>query len=1305
MAGASTYGDQEDSISLLPNILLAIILSFVDTNSTKIESINIKVTDYKIMDRVFEPILSHGIRKLSVDTSRHDVSSHLIPLFMTSDVLSSLSLKGVLDFGKFLNFNWLVSLRPERVRLLEAEPFSCFPNLKELFLVNCMLMTGLGGLEVVGSKLLKLIISSCFYHPIPYKRIGLVTPKLVVFVLKGLVPVLVEGFDHPDLDTIHIDCFDSTLVREPNIYNQKLNLITTLKCLKKAKRAHLSPTTAEILSSSHNLMIQENCSFQNLKLLNFIPPPYERQPVDAYVANYLRQDCPQAALETWPRSTCLGFPTLAEQANLSTSSAVLSPTLISASTYQTSPYATSYHTPQFVSQGPSLSNLSISYLVNDTSSTVNHNAYMASSSAPQIDYALMVQHFSEYSPPETRLVVLLRTSSNPRQQATINNGRVTIQPIQGSQNFMSAGSSRPFASGSGGASGKQRKKESRNIDRKLALEKQVKELNNIVFKRSQSAQTVHMLTKPQVFYNHSTRQALGFQNLFYLKKAHQLKPKLYDGRIIEKSDAVVIPDTEETLMLAEESRSRMIEKQKNPKMTEKKTELSAKQAFWSQYSVQTDEPNLSATTTIVEVPKELPKVSMVNSCLKKLKFRLANFDMVVKERTTATAITKGTDAEIARIHAEEELQMMIIRLNRRNETVVKYLQEYERIPEYLSIGERIELINFIPMGSKEETKRFKRKGLRLDQIEDFIPMGSKEETKRFKRKGLRLEQVSEKKLKTSEEVPEEVLEDKVKVIMQLVPVEEVYIEALQVKHPIIDWKKLDYSWSIKFRRGLLGIKFIEFPLPGEVPTTSEESSYCQKKRDATAENIALLLKSCSNYQSKSYDSYAKTLQNALGTRLDMSTAYHPETDGQSERTIQTLEYMLRACAIDFGKGWVNHLPLVEFSYDNNYHASIKAAPFEALDGRKCRSPVYWTEVGGAQILGPKLIQETIEKIVQIKQGMQATRDRLKSYADLKQTDPMDKLARIYLKEVVTRHGIPVSIISDRDPRFVSNFWRSLQNALGTRLDMSTTYHPETDGQSERTIQTLEDMLRACAIDFGKGWVNHLPLVEFSYNNSYHATIKAAPFEALYGRKCRSPVCWTEVGEAQILGTDIIQETIEKIVQIKQRMQAARDLQKSYADLKRKPMEFQVGDKVMLKVSPWKWVIRFGKRGKLNPRYVGPFKVLERIGDVAYKLDLPKELSRVHNTFHVSNLKKCHANEPLAVPLDGLHFDDKVHFVEKPVEIIDREVKRLKRSRIPLVKVRWNSKRGPEFTWEREDQFRKKYPHLFARTASTSNVTS
>ncbi|GJZ19076.1 putative reverse transcriptase domain-containing protein [Tanacetum coccineum] len=229
------------------------------------------------------------------------------------------------------------------------------------------------------------------------------------------------------------------------------------------------------------------------------------------------------------------------------------------------------------------------------------------------------------------------------------------------------------------------------------------------------------------------------------------------------------------------------------------------------------------------------------------------------------------------------------------------------------------------------------------------------------------------------------------------------------------------------------------------------------------------------------------------------------------------------------------------------------------------------------------------------------------FVPMREIDPMEKLARMYLKEVIMRHGIPVLIICDRDPR-----------------------------QSERGIQTLEDMLRACAIDFRKGWVNHLPLVEFSYNNSYHASIKSAPFEALYGRKCRSP--------------------------------DARDRQKSYANLKRKPMEFQVGDRVMLKVSPWKGVVHFGKRGKINPKYVVPFKVLERVGDVAYKLELPKELSRVHNTFNVSNLNKCYADEQLVVPLDGQHIDDKLHVVEEPVEIMDREVKWLRQICVLIVKV-------------------------------------
>ncbi|GJZ48810.1 reverse transcriptase domain-containing protein [Tanacetum coccineum] len=260
---------------------------------------------------------------------------------------------------------------------------------------------------------------------------------------------------------------------------------------------------------------------------------------------------------------------------------------------------------------------------------------------------------------------------------------------------------------------------------------------------------------------------------------------------------------------------------------------------------------------------------------------------------------------------------------------------------------------------------------------------------------------------------------------------------------------------------------------------------------------------------------------------------------------------------------------------------------------------------------------------------------------------IERLARLYINEIVARHGVPMSIISDRDSYFTSRFWQSLQKAIGTRLDLNTAYHSKTDGQSECTIQTLEDILRACAINFGGNWDTHLPLVEFSYNNSYQSSVKCTPFEALYGRKCRTPIAWAEVGENN----------------------------------RRKPLEFSVGDKVLLKVSPRKGVVRFGKRSKLSPRYVGPFEIVERVGPVAYRLRLPQELVGVHDTFHVSNLKKCLADVTLHVPLEEVKIDDKLHFVEEPMEIMDREVKKLKKRRIPIVKVRWNSQRGPKFTWE------------------------
>nr|GEU62614.1 hypothetical protein [Tanacetum cinerariifolium] len=279
-------------------------------------------------------------------------------------------------------------------------------------------------------------------------------------------------------------------------------------------------------------------------------------------------------------------------------------------------------------------------------------------------------------------------------------------------------------------------------------------------------------------------------------------------------------------------------------------------------------------------------------------------------------------------------------------------------------------------------------------------------------------------------------------------------------------------------------------------------------------------------------------------------------------------------------------------------------------------------------------------------------DRLTKFAHflpMREDDTLEKLTRQYLKEVVSKHGVPVLFISGRDGKFTSHFLKSLNKALGTRLDMSTSYHPETNG-----------------------WDKHLPLVKFSYNNSYHTSIKAALFEALYGCKCQSPICWGKVGDRQLTGPEIIHKTTENIVQIKSRIQATRDHQKSYADVRRKPLEFQI---------------------------------LAKVGTIAYRLELLEQLSRVHSTFHVSKLKKCMADEPLAIPLDEIQVDDKLNFIEEPVEIMDREVKRLKQSRILIVKVRWNSRRGPEFTWELEDQMQKKYPPLSLNFAPMVDTTS
>ena len=308
--------------------------------------------------------------------------------------------------------------------------------------------------------------------------------------------------------------------------------------------------------------------------------------------------------------------------------------------------------------------------------------------------------------------------------------------------------------------------------------------------------------------------------------------------------------------------------------------------------------------------------------------------------------------------------------------------------------------------------------------------------------------------------------------------------------------------------------------------------------------------------------------------------------------------------------------------------------------------------------------------------------------------PMEKLSKLYIDEIVSRHGIPLSIISDRDTRYVSNFWKSLQRELGTRVNLSTAYHPQTDGQSERTIQTLEDMLRACVMEYGGSWDTHLPLIEFSYNNSYHSSIKMAPYEMLYGRKCRTPTCWLEPGEKQYAGPDVVQLTADKVAIAVEALRVARNRQKAYADKRNRPMSFKVGDLVFLKVSPWKGIIRFGKRGKLSPRFIGPFKILKKVKEQAYQLELPPELEGIHNTFHVCYLRKCLTQEESIIPLSELRVDSKKKLVEEPIGILDRKKKKLRKKLIELVLVKWRHNRGESMTWETEAEMRDRYPHLF-----------
>ncbi|GAU51960.1 hypothetical protein TSUD_417460 [Trifolium subterraneum] len=314
-----------------------------------------------------------------------------------------------------------------------------------------------------------------------------------------------------------------------------------------------------------------------------------------------------------------------------------------------------------------------------------------------------------------------------------------------------------------------------------------------------------------------------------------------------------------------------------------------------------------------------------------------------------------------------------------------------------------------------------------------------------------------------------------------------------------------------------------------------------------------------------------------------------------------------------------------------------------------------------------------------------------------------KLAEIYVEQIIRLHGIPSSIVSDRDPKFTSRFWESLQEALGTKLRLSSAYHPQTDGQSERTIQSLEDLLRACVLEQGESCDSSLPLIEFTYNNSFHSSIGMAPFEALYERRCRTPLCWYESSETVVLGPDIVQETTEKIRMIREKMKASQSRQKSYHDKKRKDVEFQEGDHVFLRVTSTTGVGRTLKSKKLTSKFIGPYQISERIGKVAYRIALPITLSNLHDVFHVSQLRKYVSDPSHVIESDDIQVKDNLTIETIPLRIEGREVKKLRNKEIASVKVIWGGPAGENVTWELESKMKSSYPDLFSGKFSRAKI--
>ncbi|WVZ66968.1 hypothetical protein U9M48_016118 [Paspalum notatum var. saurae] len=351
----------------------------------------------------------------------------------------------------------------------------------------------------------------------------------------------------------------------------------------------------------------------------------------------------------------------------------------------------------------------------------------------------------------------------------------------------------------------------------------------------------------------------------------------------------------------------------------------------------------------------------------------------------------------------------------------------------------------------------------------------------------------------------------------------------------------------------------------------------------------------------------------------------------------------------------------------------------------------WEEVGMDFITGLPRTQAGYDSIWVIVDRL----TKVAHFIPVKTTYSGARLAELYISRIVCLHGVPKKIVSDRGTQFTSHFWQRLHESMDTKLNFSSAYHPQTDGQTERTNQILEDMLRACALQYGSSWDKSLPYAEFSYNNSYQASIGKAPFEALYGRRCRTPLHWNQPGEKQVFGPDIIKEAEEQMQVVRENMRVAQSRQKSYADHRKRDLSFEVGDYVYLKVSPMRGLRRFKVKGKLAPRYIGPFKILAKRGEVAYQLELPENLSAVHDVFHVSQLKKCLRVPEEQLPMEELSVQEDLTYTEHPTQILETAERVTRNKVIKMCKVKWSHHTEEEATWEREDELKAQFPSLFA----------